>query len=48
MLSANELLVIKELAIFGEKHNINKTNISKKIDLTQKTVRNIIKKLKEL
>lgn len=47
MLRINEVLVIKELAIFADTHNINKSDISRKINATPKTVRSIIQKLKE-
>ena len=47
MISQNEVLVIQEMAIFSDFNNINKSAIARRIGVSQKTVRNIIKKLKE-
>lgn len=46
MLTINEALVIQQLAIFADINDINKSEISRKIKTTPKTVRTIINKLK--
>lgn len=48
MLTKNEELIIQQLALFADKQNINKSELSRKIGTTPKTVRNVLNKLKEL
>lgn len=47
MLTINEALVLQQLAIFADTHNVNKSEIARKTDITTKTVRSIINKFKE-
>lgn len=48
MLSISELLVLQELAIFADTHGINKSEVSRNIDVSRQTVHIIINKFKEL
>jgi len=47
MLTVNEVLVVQQLANFADINNVNKSQIARDIGCSQRTVRNIIKKLKE-
>jgi len=47
MLSENEIQILQFLANFADIHDVNKSEIARKIGCSQRTVRNTIKRFKE-
>ena len=47
MFSNTEILILNELVTFADDKGVNKSEISRKVKRCTKTVRNVIKKIKE-